>query len=710
MTEQLRFRSFWLKLDKVFGMLVVAAVFCLIFITAHRAIFDPDIWLHLKTGEFILQQKSIPSADIFSFTRAGMPWNDHEWLFQVGTSLIYNKWQADGLILLECYVIALTFLILLLMGIKTIGSYLEAGIFLFLAAYASITRFNIRPDIFSLFFLSIYLYILRFRIDKRIIYLLLPLQILWVNFHGYFFLGPLVIFFFIAAEFLRRKIKLLPGNWKNEFALDDTVYRRLKTVFLCSLAVNIFNPQWLRGAVYPVQILKGLIFGENQIFFKHIQELQPTFKINSYSSNFYLAIIFLVLFLMAVNFKRLKIIEIILGGFFFLFALTARNMVFFTLVGYLIIVSYFGTTLNRVPSKIKLQKPWKEAFYFMIKYAVSIFFITWIVLRIDNNAGNGYYDFEKNKFVRLLSGEEERDFPKKAVDFILENNISGNLFNDFNSGAYLIGRVFPERKVFIDGRTELYGKDFFQQYQSAMSGNAKDFDAIMDRYNISGILMSLTSERPYNIINLACKVKGWKVVFLDAAGLVILKELPVNSEVIAKYAFDPGKYKTPLPDLQSLGLRRVYPLPYIKRACVFDLLEEDRLVIEECRQALRVMPDCGRAFHILGKVYLRQGLHKEALENLRSAVLFMPANVEALTDLGATLKELKDYRSAMYALNGAIERSRHYAAAYYELGCVYALIGKKAKAAALLRQAEKLNTKPDAELEKNIQARLKEIN
>jgi Flp pilus assembly protein TadD len=112
----------------------------------------------------------------------------------------------------------------------------------------------------------------------------------------------------------------------------------------------------------------------------------------------------------------------------------------------------------------------------------------------------------------------------------------------------------------------------------------------------------------------------------------------------------------------------------------------------------------------LGKVYLRQGLYKQALENLRPAVLFMPASVEALTDLGSTLKELKDYKSALYALNGAIDRNRHYAAAYYELGCVYVLIGKKAKAAALLRQAEKLNTKPDAELEKNIQARLKEIN
>ena len=171
-------RNPWPKLDKILGLAVVVSVFCLIFILAHRALFDLDIWLHLKTGEFIVQNKIIPSKDTFSFTLQGRPWVDHEWLFQAFSYLIYTKWQAEGLILLQCYVIILCFFVLFLMGQRTIKSYLEVAVFIFVAAYASMVRFNIRPDIFSMFFFTLYLYLLRFHIDKKGIWLLLPIQVL----------------------------------------------------------------------------------------------------------------------------------------------------------------------------------------------------------------------------------------------------------------------------------------------------------------------------------------------------------------------------------------------------------------------------------------------------------------------------------------------------------------------------------------------------
>jgi len=65
-------------------------------------------------------------------------------------------------------------------------------------------------------------------------------------------------------------------------------------------------------------------------------------------------------------------------------------------------------------------------------------------------------------------------YPYKAVDFIVRHKIKANIFNDFNSGAYLIGRTYPNIKVFIDGRTEVYGASFFETYQKIwQDGNAK---------------------------------------------------------------------------------------------------------------------------------------------------------------------------------------------------------------------------------------------
>src|SRR3989338_549006 len=114
-------------LDKALGLSVIASVFSIIFVVSHRAIFDLDIWLHLKTGAYILQNGVIPTHDIFSFTLNAKQWVDHEWLFQVLCSIIYNKWNAEGLILLQTYVIAVSFFILFLMGYRQIRSFLEVG-------------------------------------------------------------------------------------------------------------------------------------------------------------------------------------------------------------------------------------------------------------------------------------------------------------------------------------------------------------------------------------------------------------------------------------------------------------------------------------------------------------------------------------------------------------------------------------------------------
>jgi len=145
----------------------------------------------------------------------------------------------------------------------------------------------------------------------------------------------------------------------------------------------------------------------------------------------------------------------------------------------------------------------------------------------------------------------------------------------------------------------------------------------------------------------------------------------------------------PIADLKILGLRRVYPAPYIKRASLFALLHEEDLVIQEAKEALRIMPNCAKAYHLLGKVYLRKGLYPEALENLRATLLLTPRDVEALVDLGTCLKELKDGQSARHALKRAIRFNRRYAPAYYQLGCIYLMLGDDTQAIQVLNKAVK---------------------
>jgi hypothetical protein len=62
------------------------------------------------------------------------------------------------------------------------------------------------------------------------------------------------------------------------------------------------------------------------------------------------------------------------------------------------------------------------------------------------------------------SRRHEQQFPVGAADWILENQPSGNLYNNYHWGGYLIWRLFPAYPVFIDGRADLYGDSFMDEY------------------------------------------------------------------------------------------------------------------------------------------------------------------------------------------------------------------------------------------------------
>ena len=119
----------------------------------------------------------------------------------------------DGLISMQSLVVALTFLVLLFLGYSRQRQWLTVfTLLMVLMVYQ--TRFTIRPDIFSLLFFVLYIYIFALHINKRwAVYALVALQILWSNMHGFFFFGPLLAGIGILSEFIKRRLPL-PYEWK----------------------------------------------------------------------------------------------------------------------------------------------------------------------------------------------------------------------------------------------------------------------------------------------------------------------------------------------------------------------------------------------------------------------------------------------------------------------------------------------------------------
>jgi hypothetical protein len=110
--------------------------------------------------------------------------------------------------------------------------------------------------------------------------------------------------------------------------------------------------------------------------------------------------------------------------------------------------------------------------------------IFWIIDNGTNTAQNGYFDYDTYERKSEFWGVSKKVFPYRPVDFLVKNQIKGNFFNDFNSGAYLIGRTYPNIKVYIDGRTEVYGGDFFEKHYQKIwrEGDKKIFLADAQTY------------------------------------------------------------------------------------------------------------------------------------------------------------------------------------------------------------------------------------
>ena len=86
----------WLvRTDRIF----LAVVFLGLFGMAARNVSDPDVWWHLKAGQYISEHRSVPHNDPFSYTRAGQPWVAHEWLTELFLYQLERMAGFGGLII-----------------------------------------------------------------------------------------------------------------------------------------------------------------------------------------------------------------------------------------------------------------------------------------------------------------------------------------------------------------------------------------------------------------------------------------------------------------------------------------------------------------------------------------------------------------------------------------------------------------------------------
>ena len=104
------------------------------------------------------------------------------------------------------------------------------------------------------------------------------------------------------------------------------------------------------------------------------------------------------------------------------------------------------------------------------------------------------------------------------------------MFDNDEFGDYIIYAAWPEYKVFLDGRSDMYGDDLFKEYQKVTSVRP-GWDEVLEKYDISWIIYNANSSLSMFLM----QRDDWKLIYADKVANIFVKNVQENQYLIEKY-------------------------------------------------------------------------------------------------------------------------------------------------------------------------------
>jgi hypothetical protein len=459
---------------------------------------DGDLGRHITLGNFIIDHGSIPTKDIFSFTKLGDPLTPHEWLSAVIFAAFHRIAGLNGVVWITALILSSAYWLVYEQGKNLSGMPLLALCLALLAAAASSLHWLTRPHIFTILITSIWANELeKLRLGIRKSWLIFPIvMLLWVNIHGAFFVGIVIWIAYLGGEVLERN--------------DPKEYQSLIWIGISSMAVSVLNPDGL--GIWKT----GIGFLGNRYLVSHTAEYLPPDFQQASTWPFLLFIIFSIMIL-ALGKKRNSYSHIFLvAGFTSMGLISARNIPLYAVVVAPLLARGIaniigdkepGTGLSRLLSvqnnMMKIENSIKSA-----SWAVLSVFLAGLLLingvKLDSRR-------QGNQFL-------PDTFPVEAVDLMVDDLPEGNGFNYFPWGGYLLFRLWPEKLVFIDGQTDFYGEELTREYEKIIT-LSEGWEELLFRYQIEYVLMPTESDLVKQLIDQG----QWNIGFEDDTATLLIK-------------------------------------------------------------------------------------------------------------------------------------------------------------------------------------------
>ena len=428
---------------------------------------NPDIFWHLSAGRYIFAHKGLPVADFLSWSKAGQPWTDFEWLPQL---FYYSGWQLAGdRGLLACrLLLSLPLLFMLYRTALLYTGRLTALLAVSVWGAALLPNLDLRPENFSLLFFAVVFYLLEktrlsARAERREEYAAAcaVLFVLWANCHAGFVYGLLLLGFYCAGEFLRVKLPAIYGRRENE---DFSIFKTYALWLACAAAGTLLNAYGVK--IYSVLLAHAR---EIKVIGEHLREWQPAELNQLAQSPFWvlLAVSALVLLQRALRRRDLPF-PLLLSWLFF--AVSAAQHVRTT--------AFFA--LTTVPFLLHLLSLYEKEGVPSLRLKLGVSVVAMAATCFLFFAAHRYLDGPRWRYTAGAQGPVRYLAAEKAV-------LSGvKLYNPWGWGGYIGFKLWPDYKVFQDGRYIFH--NYLPEVEAARGDNLS-WERFLSKYGFQAVLL-----------------------------------------------------------------------------------------------------------------------------------------------------------------------------------------------------------------------------
>ncbi len=467
----------------------------IVFMLALRPATDPDIGWHLRNAELTLRLHHFIHQDTYSFTTSGMPWIDHEWLAEIPYDIGWQLWGTRGLLLVSITALEAVFAGVFYLAWLQSRRLTAAWIASIVSVLFGTVSFAPRTLLFGWVALVAELVVLaRFegqrgsihrgetRNGDRSLWFLPLIFLFWVNLHGSWLIGFVLLLLYVACG--------LVGFKKGAVESFRWTYRELWTLSLVTAAcfASLFvNPYGWHLVAYPFDMAF-----HQKLNIASVQEWQPLDWHSVRGRIFFVA---LLLGLAAQLFRprKWKLYELAFVALGVHAALSYQRFLF--LAG-ILVLPFLAADLPRMCRTRKKGGPSQQKLHACLLMCIAV-------------CGFLAYRARRQALVN------EAEYPQGALPVLASLQKQAPLLNSYDWGGYLELRL-PELQVMIDSRTDIFErKGVLRDYLDAI--RIQDTFAVLNKYHIQYVLFQPDTPLVY----LLQRSSGWKIDYQDKTAVLL---------------------------------------------------------------------------------------------------------------------------------------------------------------------------------------------